>query len=137
MRSLKPVWKLSTPLPAHLHPKSLRLPTSATSQEAATPLDPHVTTRVHHLRFTARLRLTTSQPPEPPQIPPCPPLPLSGSLSHCTRPANLAAPTTTPGAPNDPSQGARSPRPTQQEPKDLQFWLLQPLFPRQPQFSQQ
>ena len=48
MRSLKPVWKLSTPLPAHLHPKSLRLPTSATSQEAATPLDPHVTARAHH-----------------------------------------------------------------------------------------
>ena len=48
VRSPQPVWKLLTPLPVHLHPKSLRLSTSATSQEAATPLDPHVTTRVNH-----------------------------------------------------------------------------------------
>ena len=45
--SPQPVWKLLTPLPEHLHPKSLLLLTLATSPAAATPLDPHVTNRVH------------------------------------------------------------------------------------------
>ena len=40
--------KILTPLPALLHPQNLWLWTSATSQDAVTSLDPHVTTCVHH-----------------------------------------------------------------------------------------
>ena len=75
VRSPQPVRKLLTPLPVHLHPQSgLSLSagsTSATSQEAATPLDP-----VHNL---ARLRSTVSRPPQPPRISLGPPRPPSGS----------------------------------------------------------
>ena len=103
--SPQPVQKVLTPLPAHLHQKSLRLSTSATSQEAATPPDPHVTTRVHHTSVHREIEVDGIAAASAPADSSRSTTATFRLEPRGTRPANLAAPTITSGSPNDPDRG--------------------------------